>query len=363
MVLEILLEKNNKIQSEINKKLSVFEKKNEIESLYFLIKDLCLTIFSFSIFYYFIGINNNIFQYVFYSMVQGTIMMSLWVLSHECGHYSFSNIKIINNIIGYIFHTFLLVPYFAWQYSHKKHHKYTNHLTLGETHVPKLYEENKIIQLLSEDIYVIYNVIRYLLFGWVGYLLVNKTGGRTKYDLETPIDSKKNKSHFLINSQVFPPYMNKYLVIDSIGILGVIVFIIYNNLVTYYIGPYLIVNCWLVLYTWMHHTNHDNPHYGTDEFTFLRGALSTIDRKYPEFINNLHHDIGFTHVLHHINSKIPHYKSREALNEIMPIIKDYYRKDEENIITSLLKISKTCHYVDNINGIQYYKSFYNKKME
>jgi omega-6 fatty acid desaturase (delta-12 desaturase) len=353
-----ILEKSNDIQSRINKKLSRFEFKNEFVSFYYLLRDIIFNIISFVIFYNFIGIDNNIFQYTFYSIIQGTLMTSLWVLAHECGHYAFSNKKTINNIIGYILHIFLLVPYFAWQYSHKKHHKYTNHLILGESFVPQLYNDNILINILSEDVFSIVNVILRLFGGWTTYLLTNETGGKVQYDLKTPINSYTNKSHFGINSQIFPPSMNRYLLIDSIGILCLIIFLIYNNLIILYIGPYLIVNSWLVLYTWLQHTHEDIPHYGLDEFTFLRGALSTIDRNYPELINNIHHDIGFTHVLHHINSRCPHYYSREALNEIMPIIKNYYRKDNNNIITSLLNISKHCNYVDNLDGIQYYKSFF-----
>ncbi len=54
----------------------------------------------------------------------------------------------MNDILGYLLHTSLLVPYFSWQWyiflyikiinsrSHFVHHSKTNHLTLGETHVP-----------------------------------------------------------------------------------------------------------------------------------------------------------------------------------------------------------------------------------
>jgi omega-6 fatty acid desaturase (delta-12 desaturase) len=42
----------------------------------------------------------------------------------------------INDLVGLPLHSFLLVPYYAWKYTHAKHHKYTNHLIHGETHVP-----------------------------------------------------------------------------------------------------------------------------------------------------------------------------------------------------------------------------------
>ena len=43
----------------------------------------------------------------------------------------------IQDGIGFVVHTALLVPYFSWQRSHAVHHARTNHLTQGETHVPR----------------------------------------------------------------------------------------------------------------------------------------------------------------------------------------------------------------------------------
>lgn len=56
-----------------------------------------------------------------------------------------------------------------------------------------------------------------------------------------------------------------------------------------YVGPYLVVNAWLTLITLLHHTHADVPHYDDRAWTWLRGALGTIDRNYPPFIDALHH--------------------------------------------------------------------------
>ena len=43
----------------------------------------------------------------------------------------------LQTAVGYTIHSLLLVPYFSWQRSHAVHHQFTNHLELGETHVPE----------------------------------------------------------------------------------------------------------------------------------------------------------------------------------------------------------------------------------
>jgi omega-6 fatty acid desaturase (delta-12 desaturase) len=52
--------------------------------------------------------------WVIYALITGCIATGVWVLGHECGHGSFSNNQILNDTLGYILHTILLVPYFSW---------------------------------------------------------------------------------------------------------------------------------------------------------------------------------------------------------------------------------------------------------
>ena len=81
-----------------------------------------------------------------------------------------------------------------------------------------------------------------------------------------------------------------YLLSKTIGLLP---------LLALYGGPLIVVNSWLVLYTWLQHTQTDIPHVDADEFSFIKGAFLTVDRPYEKIlggiVNFLHHDIGTTH--------------------------------------------------------------------
>ncbi len=52
--------------------------------------------------------------WIVFCIISGTIATGIWVLGHECGHGSFSDNQLLNDIFGYILHTILLVPYFSW---------------------------------------------------------------------------------------------------------------------------------------------------------------------------------------------------------------------------------------------------------
>lgn len=77
------------------------------------------------------------------------------------------------------------------------------------------------------------------------------------------------------------------------------------------------VNHWLVLITFLQHTDPLLPHYRASEFTFSRGALATLDRNLLGDCGRVMGWIGAhatngiseTHVLHHVSSKIPHYNA------------------------------------------------------
>ncbi|MFN9960840.1 MAG: fatty acid desaturase, partial [bacterium] len=109
-------------------------------------------------------------------------------------------------------------------------------------------------------------------------------------------------------------------------------------LLKYYAVPYVVFVIWLDLVTYLHHTEHDLPWYRGDNWNFLKGAISTIDRDYGIF-NHIHHDIG-THVAHHIFLNMPHYILLKATEAIKPVMGEYYYKSDVPIWKALLHSAK-----------------------
>ena len=117
------------------------------------------------------------------------------------------------------------------------------------------------------------------------------------------------------------------------------------SVVALYVGPYLVVNAWLVTYTWLQHTDVDVPHYDADDWSFMSGAFCTVDRPYGRIADFLHHRIGTTHVAHHIDAKIPHYRARQATDAIAAVFPALYRHDPTPVRKALWRVATRCHVV------------------
>ena len=316
--------------------------------------------------------------WILYAFLSGTTAMGFWVIAHECGHGAFSKNRVLETITGYLLHSLLLVPYFSWQRSHAVHHRFTNHITKGETHVPIVIDGNGISEKvggekelsfsskLGKTNYGILQLVLHLIFGWPAYLLSGSTGGLS-YGTSNHFWPRKPFSKTL-----WPAVWAKKVWISDIGvaavIIGLIILFIKHGIfpiIVMYIGPLLVVNCWLVIYTWLHHTDSDVPHLSNSEFSFMRGAFLSIDRPYGKIINILHHNIGSSHVVHHVCPTIPHYYATKATLAIKKAFNKAYLYNPDPIHKALWNIACNCIAVksDIDEGRYIWQSSYKKKVQ
>ena len=204
-----------------------------------------------------------------YSAVTGTVAMGLWVLAHECGHGAFSKNKKLQNTVGYLLHSLFLVPYYSWQRSHAVHHQYTNHMELGETHVPEtdagdsLKTRDALLARLGKKtgmrVWGSLQSFLHLLIGWPAYLMIGATGGPdrglTNHYWPNPLTTPKQPRR-----ELFPGNWKAKVLKSDIGVLAVGAaagalgwFKGLPLMMALYGGPLIVVNAWLVLYTWCVH--------------------------------------------------------------------------------------------------------------
>ncbi|KIJ17890.1 hypothetical protein PAXINDRAFT_111563 [Paxillus involutus ATCC 200175] len=325
-----------------------------------------------------------------YGFATGLFGTGLWIIAHECGHQAFSESKFVNNSVGWVLHSALGVPYHSWRISHAKHHASTGHMTQDQAYVPNTRgqlglppldptKENILGSTISDDVMKeLWDAIGdspigttlgsafYLLGGWPAYLISNASGQKG-YPAGT--------NHFNPDAVIFAPHQRDAVILSNVGILlwmASIAASIYTfgfpTVFRLYIVPYLWVNHWLVLITFLQHTDPLLPHYRASEFTFPRGALATLDRsllgdcgKIMAWLGaHATHGISETHVLHHVSSKIPHYNAWEASDALRE------RLAQSGIILQgapggwreVYRVFKECKFVENEGNIVFYKNGY-----
>lgn len=135
----------------------------------------------------------------------------------------------------------------------------------------------------------------------------------------------------------------------------------FGLLASLYVPPLLITNSFLVAITFLQHTDLRLPHYDSTEWTWLRGALCTVDRSLGWFGDFKTHHIVDTHVTHHIFSYLPFYNAEAATEAIKPVLKEYHCEDKRGFFhfwSLFFKTAAECNVVDNENektpGILYF---------
>lgn len=284
-----------------------------------------------------------------YWALQGSVLTGVWVIAHECGHHAFSDYQWIDDTVGLIFHSFLLVPYFSWKYSHRRHHSNTGSIERDEVFVPKKRSSIRWwAKYLNNPPGRFVTITMQLTLGWPLYLAFNVAGRPYEgfachYNPYGPIYNDSERLQIYISDLgVLAVSYGLYCLMLAKGLAWVICI---------YGVPLLIVNAFLVMITYLQHTHPALPHYDSSEWEWLRGALATVDRDYG-ILNKVFHNITDTHVAHHLFSMMPHYHAMEATKVIKPILGEYYSFDGTPVYKAIFREAKECIYVEPDEGDQ-----------
>ncbi|KAL7423113.1 hypothetical protein Q5752_002412 [Cryptotrichosporon argae] len=313
-----------------------------------------------------------------YSVSAGLVGTGVWIIGHEAGHQAFSSSKTINNTVGWFLHSLVLVPYHSWRISHGRHHAATGHMTRDEVFVPRTRQERgypevkhdsevqglsvpawrqaELAEALGESpIVSLFNLVLQQVFGWPMYLFRNASG-QLHYPAYT--------NHFQPSSVIFRPSHYWQILVSDLGVIMALAalgtwgyFRGFREVLVVYIIPYLWVNNWLVMITFLQHTDPVLPHYSDKSWTFARGALATIDRKFMGPIGPyILHGICETHVSHHVSSKIPHYNAWEATEALKNFLGPHYHCTDTNFLATAFRNYHECRFVEDNQDIVFFKN-------
>ncbi|CAK0784080.1 sn-2 acyl-lipid omega-3 desaturase (ferredoxin), chloroplastic [Coccomyxa viridis] len=295
------------------------------------------------------------FVWPLYWLAQGTMFWALFVVGHDCGHQSFSNSRKVNDLVGNIVHSSILVPYHGWRISHRTHHSNHGHVENDESWHPvtkSIYDKMDGLGKMGRLTFPI-AMLAYPFYLWKRSPGKEGSHYDPKCDLFTPAEEPLVRT-----TNAFLKGMLGILVVCTIALGPLAMF----NL---YFMPYWINVVWLDIVTYLHHHGPEDetekvPWYRGEEWSYFRGGLSTIDRDYGIF-NKIHHDIG-THVVHHLFPQMPHYHLTEATEACKPVMGKYYREPQKStgpipvhLLQPLARSFKQDHYVEDKGDIVFYK--------
>ncbi|CCM07159.1 uncharacterized protein FIBRA_09497 [Fibroporia radiculosa] len=342
--------------------------------------------------------------WVVYWWWQGLVFASFFFLGHEvqlyasvctCGFaYAFNKLghqglyesQYVNDTLGFLFHSFILSPFFAWKASHNAHHRAVASIERDENYVPYERSEYNLpprAQTSSIDyseifdetpVFTFLKLFAVLLTGWWMYLGANFLGSRRH---------PNGTNHFSPYAPIFRPHERTGIILSDIGILVMCFALCYamavhgfKTVMAYYFIPYMVLvqsldryvwklsRCFnpsstsiaLVMVTFLQHSDPTVPHYHQEQWTWIRGAAATIDRPLLGwmgrfFLHNASHD----HVAHHYFSYAPFYNLPEITKYISGVLKEHYVYDSTNTFYALYRSFTQCVFVEDEDSIAFYR--------
>ncbi|KAH7704380.1 Fatty acid desaturase family protein, partial [Aphelenchoides avenae] len=229
---------------------------------------------------------------------------SLFVVGHDCDHFSFSANALINDVAGHLAHAPIMTPFYSWRKSHRHHHSHTNHLTKDMGH-PWVTEEE------------------YLSAGWLSRNFVkNPLSAFFRWNPIYTVVGLPDGSHFWPYSSLFTSTKERLECAFSVAF----VLCDYSayTFIKYYWIPLHFQGFWIIMITFLQHQDEATEVYEDGTWTFVRGQLQTKDRTFGLGMDTLVHHITDGHVAHHLFPRIPHYHLPEARNAIRALLESKY---------------------------------------
>lgn len=229
--------------------------------------------------------------------VAGTAFTGFFVIGHDCGHRSFSENKLLEDVVGTLAFMPLIYPFEPWRIKHNQHHAQTNKLVEDTAWHPVMPAEIAKWTPTQKAIYQTFLGSPLKLWASVGHWWI------WHFDLSKYTEKQKPRVLVSLAACAVFAFAALPALTYFTGVAG---------LVKYWLMPWLGYHFWMSTFTVVHHTAPHIPFKPADRWNAAQAQLSgTVDCEYPRWVEFLCHDIS-VHVPHHVSSKIPWYNLRKA---------------------------------------------------
>ena len=239
---------------------------------------------------------------IFLALTAAAFLVRMFILFHDCVHYSLFKSKNTNIFFGYCLGVFLFISFADWRFTHLRHHwTYSNLDSRGFgdiwTMTKKEYENASTMQRLRYKLYR--NPLVLLICGV--FLL------------------SKRPSYFMVKPRERMDILFTYLLISAVAltassIIGWSVYFLIQLPVLWLAGG---VGIWLF---YVNHQFEGGYWVRKDEWDPLSAAMKGSSYyKLPAVLNWFSSNIGYHHV-HHIDPMIPNYHLKKCYNAVPALL-------------------------------------------
>ncbi|KAF8321129.1 hypothetical protein DL93DRAFT_2163437 [Clavulina sp. PMI_390] len=315
------------------------------------------------------------FLWASYWFWQSLAFTGIWSIAHDCGHGNVAPHAWLNHAIGYVFYSFVLIPYYNWKFIHDIHHSFLNSIERDEHFCPVPRSEwpsgplpppternpSKYAEIIEEVPIIVFVKLTFQqIFGMWAYLAVNLSGN-VKYG---------PANHFSPRSPLFPPgkASTPGLLLSNLAVGAMVALLAYyaavtsvRHLIAMYFIPFFGMNHWLTGIIFLQHNDPTIPYFRNGAWTSMRSAASgSVDRPmFGEvigryFFTALAHD----HVAHHLYGRMPFYNLQYATPAIKKVLGPHYNRDSTNFFRSLWRNFTQCQFINDEDAVVF---FHNSK--
>lgn len=311
--------------------------KSASRSLFYMFRDLLLLSTAFITFDFFSQSWIGLFVYW---NIYGFLLWCLFVIGHDCGHGSFSHSYILNSICGHICHGVILVPFWPWAYSHKKHHQYHNKIEEDRSHPWFTKEEWNGFSRWQRAFTLapFLPFIAYFLYLFAGYTDGSHVNPNSLLYKKAP---RQEKIKCVVSTIVILLFLGLLLLYSGT----------FTTFLLFYGGCWIVFSFWLFVVTYMQHHKEETCLFNEDNWNYVDGALETVDRRYGFGIDDFHHNITDCHLVHHLFfQQIPHYHLKEATESLKKFLAEkdipYHFIDQTFFPWDFFKVFYNTHFTN-----------------
>jgi acyl-lipid omega-6 desaturase (Delta-12 desaturase) len=286
----------------LRKQIAHYEKSNTEDSVWQLINTIVPFLLLWSLAYQSLSISYLLTLVL--AVIAAGFLTRIFIIFHDCCHYSFFKNRLANKILGTITGILTLFPYSQWQHSHSVHHATSSNLDkrgTGDIWVLTV-DEYLAAPLWLRLSYRMYrNPLVMFGLGPIYVFLItnrfNRKGARLKERVNT--------------------YITNLSIISLAGLLcwtlGWESFLLVQGPIFFISGS---VGIWLF---YVQHTFEDSYFEEDKDWEYVKAAVEGSSYyKLPKLLQWLTGNIGFHHV-HHLSPRVPNYKLEAVHNNTFPL--------------------------------------------